>query len=69
MNTVSVKIARDVDQTNAYTVTKDGNQHTVWTGPNGTGLWIDGKQVEGTADFSAGRNPAQAIRRYCERYL
>lgn len=65
---VSVKQANTGD-TNAYTVkiTDDliGNQtHTVWTGPTGKGLWIDGRQVEGNLQFSAGKNPREAIRRY-----
>ena len=69
MNTkVSVKAANDIDHTNAYYVTVTDltgtRKHTVWTGPKGNGLWIDGKQVEGNAQFSAGKNAAAAIRRY-----
>lgn len=75
---VSVKQARDIDATNAYhVVVKEewenylGNQ---WAEPmcdviahtdhKGYGLWIDGKQVQGTCQFSAGKNPREAIRRY-----
>jgi hypothetical protein len=67
MKNVSLKQARDVDHTNAYTVQMDGETHTVWTNARGEGLWVDGHQVAGTAEFSAGRDPAAAIRRYAER--
>lgn len=65
---VSVKTARDIDATNAYYVTVvefgEKTEYTVHTNTHGHGLWIDGKQVEGTSQFNAGRNPAAAIRRY-----
>lgn len=70
MKTVSVRQANDVDATNAYTVTVKDDvldetvTHTVWTGHGGKGLWIDGQQVEGLAQFNAGKDPDQAIRRY-----
>ncbi len=68
MKTVSVKQANDVDATNAYTVTitEFGIVDTlnVHTGPTGKGLWINGQQVEGNAQFAAGKRPAAAIRRY-----
>lgn len=73
MNTqrkVSVKQAPDVDATNAYAVTVTDNLNgttwtaTVHTDKNGRGLWADGQQVEGQSQFSAGKNPAAAIRRY-----
>lgn len=67
-NQVSVRKANDIDHTNAhYVIVVDmaGTQyHTVWTGPKGNGLWIDGRQVEGNAQFNAGKNAAAAIRRY-----
>ena len=72
--TVSVKRAYDVDHINAYTVTvNDPNdpegrlQVTAWTGPDGTGLWEDGRQIEGHSQFSAGKNASAAIRRYYTR--
>jgi hypothetical protein len=65
---VSLKQANDMGQTNAYTVAitdaAGTRKHTVWTGPKGRGLWIDGRQVEGNLQFSAGKNPSAAIRRY-----
>lgn len=61
---ISVKIAGDIDHTNAYYVTDSGGEHVVWTNSNGRGLWIDGKQHEGQLQFNAGKNPAAAIRRY-----
>jgi allophanate hydrolase subunit 2 len=69
---ISVKQARDIDATNAFTVTVQDEFETktydVHTNSNGHGLWIDGKQVEGTSQFSAGKNPASAIRRYFTNY-
>jgi len=69
MANASVRQARDVDATNAYTVTVD-SQHvgTAHTDSYGNGLWLNGKQVEGTSQFDAGKNPREAIRRYAERY-
>jgi hypothetical protein len=65
---VSVKQAPQIDATNAFTVaiTEHGETRTVTvnTGPKGRGLWIDGEQVEGNMQFSAGKDPAAAIRRY-----
>jgi hypothetical protein len=40
---------------------------SVETNGNGEGLWIDGRQVEGTSQFSGGKNPAAAIRRYFQK--
>lgn len=65
---ISVRQAQRTDHENAYTVTitewGETRSHTVWTGPKGRGLWVDGQQVEGNLQFSAGRNPREAIRRY-----
>ena len=65
---ISLKQAPQLDHENAYHVTVTDpagvRKHTVWTGPKGRGLWIDGRQVEGNLQFSAGKNPAAAIRRY-----
>lgn len=65
---VSVKQAGDVDHTNAYTVTVTEygltDQHIAWTGSDGQGLWVDGQQVAGRAQFRAGSNPSAAMRRY-----
>lgn len=68
MATISVKQARDVDACNAYLVTITDEmgvtKQTVHTNDHGEGLWIDGKQILGAAQFRAGRDPAHAIRRY-----
>lgn len=70
MNKVSLKRANDIDHTNAYEVTVTNEnlgiskKYTAWTGPKGRGLWIDGTQMEGNLQFSAGKNAAAAIRRY-----
>jgi hypothetical protein len=61
---ISVKSARDIDGANAYYVTVDGETVAVHTNQRGYGLWIDGKQVEGTSQFSVGKNAAAAYRRY-----
>lgn len=68
---VSVRQAGDIDHTNAYAVTvtefDETTEHVVWTGNDGKGLWIDGHQVEGRSQFSAGKNASAAIRRYFSR--
>lgn len=64
MTTISVKQARDIDHANAYTVTTDNETYTIWTNDNGRGLWINGRQIEGTSQFDAGRHPDSAIRHY-----
>lgn len=67
---ISVRQARDIDADNAYyvTVTTDfdarPHTYTVHTNRHGQGLWIDGRQIEGTSQFSIGRNAAAAYRRY-----
>lgn len=61
---ISVRIAYDIDATNAYYVTVNGKTVTVHTDPRGRGLWVDGKQIEGTSQFAAGKDPAAAYRRY-----
>jgi len=62
--TVSLKKNTAADAENAYTVkisdAAGTRQHRVHTGPKGRGLWIDGKQVEGNLQFSAGM-PSVAI--------
>jgi hypothetical protein len=73
MNTkISVKQAVAIDHTNAYLVTVANDligteQYVVWTGNDGKGLWLDEKQIEGRAQFDAGKNPREAIRRYFGR--
>jgi hypothetical protein len=72
MARVSVKQARDVDAPNAYLVTITDEMglvtnQTVHTNAHGEGLWANGKQILGTAQFSVGRDPARAIRRHFER--
>ena len=72
---ISVK-QNSSDFTNAYTVTEtvdygagvvETNVFTVHTGPTGNGLWINGVQVEGNSQFSAGARPGEAIRRYFQK--
>lgn len=68
-NQISIRQANDIDATNAYYVTTTdpiGRTTTVVAHTNsaGRGLWIDGRQVEGTSQFSAGRNAAAALRKY-----
>ena len=71
---VSVKTAYDIDAHNAaYVTVIDGildetHEFTVNTDKRGSGLWIDGKQTLGTCQFSAGKNPNAAYRRYFKRY-
>lgn len=73
MSKVSVKQAPHIDHTNAYTVTEDNygvvKEWIVWTGTDGKGLWLNGKQVEGRAQFDAGNNASAAIRRYFQKGL
>ena len=69
---ISVKVAGDIDRENAHyvTITENGltEKFVAWTGKDGKVLWVDGgagaQQIEGRAQFSAGANPAAAIRRY-----
>lgn len=69
---LSVKRNKTVDAPNAYTVTVTSDEPTfgckleyeVHTSERGEGLWIDGKQCEGTTQFHAGKQPREAIRRY-----
>ena len=67
MPAISVKSDPHIDAANAYTVTVDGTTYDVHTNSHGKGLWIDGKQIEGTGQFEVGSNPAQAIRRYFQK--
>ena len=64
MAKISVKTTKVIDHTNAAIVTVDGEKYTVWTNETGRGLWVNGKQEAGTAEFSAGKNAAAAYRRY-----
>ena len=61
---ISLKRDIHIDAANAYTATVDGETLTLSTNDNGKGLWIDGQQVEGTSQFSAGKDVAAAYRRY-----
>ena len=72
---VSVKRANDVDATNAYTVETDNDilgkrTWNVHTNREGDGLWINGKQTLGTAQFTVAglKNPAGKIRQYFVDY-
>jgi len=62
-----------IDATNAYDVTfltgfkypYSGEENfTVHTDPHGNGLWVNGKQAEGTCQFRGGKNVREAMRRY-----
>jgi hypothetical protein len=69
MNNVTVSMKQALsEQANAYHVTVSGpagtHKYTAHTGPKGKGLWIDGEQVEGNAQFSAGKNPRETMRRW-----
>lgn len=71
---ISVKRNSNADQKNSgnfyiVTITQFGEptRHNVHTDQHGEGLWIDGQQVEGTAQFRVGQNAAAAIRRYFAR--
>lgn len=67
---ISMKIAIDIDAANAFYVTEtdaltgERKVYAVHTDLHGRGLWIDGKQILGASQFSAGRNPREAIRKY-----
>ncbi len=56
-NKISVKQDINSNQENGYIVTITNGltgeirKHTVNTDPHGDGLWIDGKQIEGTCQF------------------
>jgi hypothetical protein len=73
-NRVSVTKASDIDAPNAYYVEctdwLDGEEttYTVHTNAQGDGLWVNGRQREGIAQFSLRniRNKAAKIRRYFE---
>ena len=65
MTTKVEKTSADIRNTaNHYRVTTANRSMLVYTNANGNGLWVNGQQVEGTCDFSAGKNPAAKIRRY-----
>lgn len=55
-----------VTVTNAFT--DEINTMDVHTNIAGEGLWIGGKQTLGTCQFSAGKNPREAIRRFFQQY-
>ena len=68
MNKITVKKDRGYD--NKWNVTIDDGfeavTKTVNTNENGNGLWVDGTQVEGTAQFSVNgiKNSSAKIRNY-----
>ncbi len=61
--------------TNTYRVTvtelltDEIKVYTVRTNRDGEGLWINGIQVRGTCQFSAGKRPDAAIRKYFTEYM
>lgn len=66
-NKITLKQNIHIDTANAYTATVDGETFTMSTNDKGHGLWIDGRQVEGTSQFSAGKNASAAYRRYLQQ--
>lgn len=72
MKTVSVKKESYGERVNAHQVVvtidyggvKTSDVYHVHTGQDGKGLWIGRTQIEGNAQFDAGKRPADAIRRY-----
>ena len=59
---------------NTYEVTcevpyRDTTKHTAWTGSDGRGLWIDGKQAATPAAFDATRNAKAEIQGYFKNYF
>ena len=69
---ISVKAAHNIDYPNAYRVIVDPREWgerldvVVHTDKRGEGFWIDGRQVEGTCQFSIGKDARRTIRRYFE---
>ena len=63
---ITLKQNIHIDAANAYTAIVDGEELTLSTNDNGKGLWINGRQIEGTSQFSAGKDPAAAYRRYLQ---
>ena len=69
-NKVSVKVAIDIDACNAHYVIYineygETKEVTVATNRNGEGLWIDGRQIEGTGQFDLNvKDQAAKLRRY-----
>lgn len=71
MTTVNVKQTKKVDAENAYVVQvteDDSNEPKVYdihTNEKGRGLWIDGRQIEGTGQFNLNvKDKAAKLRRY-----
>ena len=69
--TIKITPAGDIDRTNAHYVTVDGELFIIGTDRDGNGLWVDGKQVMGTAQFTLNgvKNVAAKLRRYAEKHL
>lgn len=63
---ISIREAHDIDAENAYRVATDEKIVVVHTNEKGNGLWVDGRQVEGTSQFSLRgvSDKAAKIRRY-----
>ncbi len=71
MNKVSVTVAPDIDAENAYYVEvleeydDEPKRFTIHTNRQGRGLWVDGKQIEGTSQFDLHvKDKSAKIRRY-----
>lgn len=67
---ISIKQEPGVDHTHARSVTVvddllDTHGHTIWTAPDGKGLWVDGQQVLGR---TAANNDSAVRRYFTQRY-
>jgi len=69
--TIKITPAGDIDRENAHYVTVDGKRFALGTDRDGNGLWVDGKQVLGTAQFTLNgvKNQAAKLRRYAANNL
>lgn len=69
--TIKVTPAGDIDRENAHYVTVDGTTYALGTDREGNGLWVDGKQVLGTSQFTLNgvKDKAAKLRRYAEQHL
>ncbi len=69
---ISVREAKDVDRTNAHEVMitdplGEEEVKTAWTNSSGCGLWVDGQQVMGAAEFNFS-GPASIRAYFANRY-
>lgn len=66
---IKVKVAGNIDRTNAHFVMVDGRSEVWGTDADGKGLYIDGRQVQGRSQFSLRgiKDKAGKIRREAQR--